>query len=278
MSQKGRVLIIDDDGSLRTAFATIVENAGYEVDAAETRAEALEKIRRRTYQVAMIDIMLTDDPSERGGIACVEYIARLNEGTVPIVLSATSDVRAPVEAWRKGALDYLIKKDIRSSEEILDAVRRGVEKCSVNFYGPFERLTGYLGYPEAGWSFEDTLMRVLGADMGKGYGAMDKLFAPLLPVLRAKNSSYTIVADAKRRSMEGFLWSKSIGGAIWFSLSAGFDEPAPPPSSEETIELLFDIREDKVWHGRARVWRMSKPRDFFDESLFDIGPAAQPQS
>lgn len=270
MSSKERVLIIEDDVSLRTKFGNIVDRAGYAVDTAGTKAEALEKVRCRTYHVAMIDIMLTDDPSDRGGIECLEYIARLNEGTMPIVFSASNDVRVPVDAWKKGALDYLIKKDIRSSEDILKVLRKAVEKCELNLYGRFPMLSSYLAYPEEGWAFEDRIMHVLGADMGQAYRALDKLFEPLLPVLRKKDTEYSIYASKTQRSLEGFLWSKSIGGAIWFSLSATSDDPPPPPPNVEKLELLFDITEDKLWHGRAEIWLISKPRDEFEESLFDV--------
>jgi len=218
----------------------------------------------------MVDIMLTDHPSDRGGIECLEYMAQLNEGTEPIVLSATNDVRVPVDAWKKGAIDYLIKKDIRSSEGILDALRKASEKCKLHLHGSLPMFTSYLAYPEEGWALEDHLIKILGADMGKTYGILDKVFAPLLPVLREKNARYSIYENKAYRCLQGFLWSKSIGAAIWFGIAGRNEDAPPPPTNVQQPKLLYDISEDILWHGNAKIWQVTKPRDDFHESLADV--------
>lgn len=118
-----RALVVEDDDSLGARFKRIIEGLGVPVDVANTRTQAIEQLQLHQYAVALIDIMLCDDPTDRGGIDVVERLTALRSGTAIIVVSASNDVRVPIQAWKHGAFRYLVKKDIRSSEDLREPIR-----------------------------------------------------------------------------------------------------------------------------------------------------------
>ena len=60
MNETARILLIDDDESVRKTISKALEKAGYKVDTAENGTEALEKTRAKFYNLALIDIRLPD--------------------------------------------------------------------------------------------------------------------------------------------------------------------------------------------------------------------------
>jgi len=60
MSETARILLIDDDESVRKTISKALTKAGYRVDTAENGTEALEKAQANFYNLALIDIRLPD--------------------------------------------------------------------------------------------------------------------------------------------------------------------------------------------------------------------------
>jgi len=60
LKDRARILIVDDDESVRETFTAILEENGYIVDTAECGREAIEKSHKNFYNAAFIDIRLPD--------------------------------------------------------------------------------------------------------------------------------------------------------------------------------------------------------------------------
>ena len=75
MDGRARILIIDDDESIRKILSTILEEEGYAVDTAENGKEAIDKSVAKFYNLALIDVRLPD-------IEGVALLLKLKE-TVP---------------------------------------------------------------------------------------------------------------------------------------------------------------------------------------------------
>jgi DNA-binding NtrC family response regulator len=60
MDKNTRILVVDDDETIRTTMKAILEDEGYIVDLAGTGKEAVQKTRERSYNVALLDIRLPD--------------------------------------------------------------------------------------------------------------------------------------------------------------------------------------------------------------------------
>jgi two-component system, OmpR family, KDP operon response regulator KdpE len=105
MSSNGaRVLVVDDELQILRGLRVILRNAGYSVETAATKAEALDAVSIRPPDVLVLDLVLPDG----SGVEVCEEIRRWS--TLPIlVLSAVGDEREKVRALDAGADDYITK-------------------------------------------------------------------------------------------------------------------------------------------------------------------------
>src|SRR5687768_3154701 len=116
-----RLLVVDDEESLRITTAAILEQEGYTVDTASSGDEAIMLMDKADY-----DLVLTDLHMEGGdGLSVLNQIRRNAPFTISVVLTGFASVESAIAALQEGAYDYLIKPcDIESMKH---TIRRGVE-------------------------------------------------------------------------------------------------------------------------------------------------------
>lgn len=115
-----KILIIDDDKAISSALRALFTNEGYDVDIANSGVETLDKISKKQYDLAMLDVLMP-------GMNGLEVLPKLKEkspNTIVVMLTAQQEARTAVEALKAGAADYINKpfdnKDIVSKiKEIL---------------------------------------------------------------------------------------------------------------------------------------------------------------
>lgn len=120
-SQAARLLVVDDEESLRITTAAIFENEGYVVDTAASGDEAIDLMNKADY-----DLVLTDLHMEGGdGLSVLNQIRCQAPLTISVVLTGFASVESAIAALQEGAYDYLVKPcDIESMKH---TIRRGVE-------------------------------------------------------------------------------------------------------------------------------------------------------
>jgi two-component system, OmpR family, KDP operon response regulator KdpE len=120
---EARVLVVDDEPQIVRGLRVILTNAGYRVDEATTKREALDAVSVRPPDAVVLDLVLPDGD----GIEVCTDIRRWSQ--VPIVvLSAVGDERQKVRALDAGADDYVTKPF--GSEELLARMRAVLRRRS----------------------------------------------------------------------------------------------------------------------------------------------------
>lgn len=116
-----RLMVVDDEESLRITTAAILEKEGYTVDVASSGNEAVALLAGADY-----DLVLTDLHMEGGeGLMVLNEIRRNAPLTISVVLTGFASVESAIAALQEGAYDYLVKPcDI---ETMKHTIRRGVE-------------------------------------------------------------------------------------------------------------------------------------------------------
>ncbi|HEV8384894.1 MAG TPA: response regulator, partial [Candidatus Acidoferrales bacterium] len=111
-----RILVTDDDRSIRLLVRSILTGAGHSVEEAENGAAALEKIRANAYDLAVLDIWMP----EMTGLQLLEQLQK--EARSPKVVMLTSDdaPKSLLAAARDQAIRYLKKPFV--PHDLLDAV------------------------------------------------------------------------------------------------------------------------------------------------------------
>jgi two-component system, NtrC family, response regulator AtoC len=119
---KLKVLVVDDEQNLRHWLHMILEDAGYEVDEAETGEQALKKFDNNSYDFMLCDIRM---PKMDGTELLREMRHRQIPATV-IMMSAYGSEETAVESMKMGAYDYISKPF--KQDEILMTLRKAEER------------------------------------------------------------------------------------------------------------------------------------------------------
>ncbi|MGD0979324.1 MAG: response regulator [Candidatus Bathyarchaeia archaeon] len=122
MDEHARILVVDDDESIRKILSTILEDEGYVVETAENGREAIDKSNTKVYNLALIDVRLPD-------IEGVTLLAKFKE-TVPrmrkIIITGFPSIQNAIEAVNNKADGYMLKPF--EIEKILETIKNQLEK------------------------------------------------------------------------------------------------------------------------------------------------------
>jgi DNA-binding NtrC family response regulator len=120
--QQDRILIIDDEKSIRKTISISLEAEGYYVDSAENGTEGLEKITSLDFNVLLLDLRLPD----MNGMEILQQAFNDGNDMVVIVITAHGSIDSAVEAVKSGAFHYVTKPIDHENMKLL--IRKGLEK------------------------------------------------------------------------------------------------------------------------------------------------------
>jgi len=117
-----RILIIDDDASVRKVIAMALEDEGYSVDTAENGSEAIQKCNANFYNVALIDIRLPD----MEGTKLLREMKDTTPKMIKIIVTGYPGLQNAVEAINRGADGYIVKPF--KMDDLLKTVKEHLKK------------------------------------------------------------------------------------------------------------------------------------------------------
>ena len=136
-----RVLVVEDDPTLRETCASILRLDGYGVSLAGRGDEARDLLRRESFDILLTDLCLAQAP----GTALIQAALKTNPDVIGIVMTANPSVDSSLEALREGAWDYLPKPFTAPQLQVLIGraahtvlVARETKKHAHLFDSPFE--------------------------------------------------------------------------------------------------------------------------------------------
>jgi len=122
MGERARILVVDDDESIRKVLETVLKENGYEVDTADSGKDAIEKTKTRFYNLGLFDIRLPD-------IEGPALLAKIRD-TIPrmrkIIITGYPSLQNAVEALNKGADAYVMKPF--DMDKILETIKEQLKK------------------------------------------------------------------------------------------------------------------------------------------------------
>jgi two-component system, NtrC family, response regulator AtoC len=106
MAEKERILVVDDEPSIRKYLETLLEVDGYQVEAVNSGVEAIQKIEGGDRpDFIILDVLMPD----LNGIETLKQLMQIDRSLNIVMLSCSNEVGTVVEAIRLGAQDYLTK-------------------------------------------------------------------------------------------------------------------------------------------------------------------------
>ena len=122
---KLRILVIEDEPSMRIGLTCTLENAGYKVVSEERGQTGLDRYEKGIFDLVITDLRLPDI----NGIEILRTVKHGSAETGVIVITAYAEVKTAVEAMRAGAIDYISKPF--EPDELLLIIERFVKQRSL---------------------------------------------------------------------------------------------------------------------------------------------------
>jgi len=119
---KARILIVDDEYSVRDSLEQWFRKDGYVTGSARDAHEALERVQDKSWDVALLDIRMPG----MDGLELQKRLHDLQPRLAVIMMTAYASVESAVEALKAGAFDYITKPI--DPDELSHLVRRAVEQ------------------------------------------------------------------------------------------------------------------------------------------------------
>jgi two-component system response regulator PilR (NtrC family) len=120
-SSQARILVVDDEQSMREFLDIMLQSEGYAVQCAESGTEALERFQRESFDLVITDIRMK--PVD--GLAVLRHCKSTSPGTIVIIISAYANAETAVSAMKEGAYDYLPKPF--KVDEMCTVIRNAIE-------------------------------------------------------------------------------------------------------------------------------------------------------
>jgi DNA-binding NtrC family response regulator len=116
-----KILIIDDNESLRYTLENVLDEAGFRTKSMEDGVAAINEFRTENYDVVICDMKLP----KMNGMEIMNEIKKIKPNIPFIFLTAFGDIKNAVEAMKKGAFDYVTKPF--DNEEMILNIRKALE-------------------------------------------------------------------------------------------------------------------------------------------------------
>ena len=117
-ARKTRILVADDDQSIRQLVCTILKREHYTADCVGDGVEAIEHLEKHDYAVVLLDLMM---PHE-GGITVIRHLQAKNPTSLARVLVLTASAESAIGPIRD-AVAGVIQKPFEK-RDLIDAVRQ----------------------------------------------------------------------------------------------------------------------------------------------------------
>jgi DNA-binding NtrC family response regulator len=120
-----KILIIDDERSIRNSLKEILADEGYEVDVAENGLQGVEMVDKEKYNIIFCDIKMP----EMDGIEVLDKLIQMGVDSAVVMISGHGDIDTAVECIKKGAFDF-IRKPL-DLNRILITIKNATDKVAL---------------------------------------------------------------------------------------------------------------------------------------------------
>ena len=120
-----KILVIDDERSIRNTLKDILEYEKYEVDLAEDGKKGLEMVKQTEYDIILCDIKMPG----MDGIEVLEQLSTLAPDSPVVMISGHGNIDTAVESIKKGAYDFIEKP--LDLNRLLITIRNAMDKSTL---------------------------------------------------------------------------------------------------------------------------------------------------
>jgi len=105
MTEKNKILVVDDEDALRTVLSSELVSEGYEVRTAADGQEAIAELEKDSYELMLLDIKMP----RMTGFEVLRYVKEKHPKTKVVMLTGFADLKNALESKKLGAEDFVSK-------------------------------------------------------------------------------------------------------------------------------------------------------------------------
>ena len=138
MGEPARILIVDDDESIRKTIEAVLKQEKYIVETASNGREAIKKAKAKFYNLALIDIRLPD----MEGTKLLAAIKDTTPKMVKIIVTGYPTLQNAIEAVNEGADGYILKP--MKIDQMLKKIKEHLKKQEKNKKYSEQKVTEFI--------------------------------------------------------------------------------------------------------------------------------------
>src|SRR5919108_481048 len=119
LSQPARILIVDDEASIRLTLSALLQRNGYDVTSAENGEEAVALLERQMFDLLLVDLKMPG----MDGMQVVAAARQRQPDIAIIVLTGHGSLDTAIEGLHQGVFDYLLKTT--EPAQVIERVKAG---------------------------------------------------------------------------------------------------------------------------------------------------------
>ena len=100
-----RILVVDDDRSIRQSLLMILEKDGFEVTCAENASSAIQHLKKASFDLILSDLQMP----QMSGLELLDYVKQNYPDIIFMMITAFGTTSSAIQAMKKGAFDYILK-------------------------------------------------------------------------------------------------------------------------------------------------------------------------
>ncbi len=124
--RQGRILIVDDEESVRKPIRLTLLRSGFEVVEAEDGAQGIQKLNEGDNPLAVDTILCDIRMPKINGVEAIAYFRQQYPSVPIVVLTGYPDVQLATSLMKQGVKDYLVKPVTR--DNLLTAIKKAVDQ------------------------------------------------------------------------------------------------------------------------------------------------------
>src|SRR3989304_3952515 len=121
MSKNSKILVCDDDETLSYLLKEQLLEEGFSVDTVYDGKYAIEAIKRKNYDMLLLDLNMEEVPGEE----VLKFVNDYNPSLIVVILTAQSEIRKAIDCIKMGAYDFITKP--YNFDELVLTVNRALE-------------------------------------------------------------------------------------------------------------------------------------------------------
>ncbi|MBN1967822.1 MAG: response regulator [Candidatus Delongbacteria bacterium] len=207
-----KVLIVDDEKSIRITLGEFLTQDGYRVSQASDFEEAVQILKKEIHDVVILDIIMP----RFSGLNLLDYIKKFNKNIQVILMTGGPSVESVSEAFRKKAFDYLIKPVNKTT--ILDTVERAFkQKHDVELENQIENLKS-ISFQKFSMVVEQSPISIVITDLKGNIEYVNQEFCNITGYSRNEligNNPRILKTDNTSLEMYKNLWGSITSGKTW---------------------------------------------------------------